>query len=356
MGPVLLAWLGAAQAQDCADAPALVERAADALLAADMDGAGTLRDDAEAALVCGEPVAPTTLARMWVVEGVLAFLAGDEAGARLALVAAQRTDPGVWDPRYGQDLTALWSDLGDAPPPEGTVALSPALGEGWTVSVDGSEAVLPVTLPEGVHAVQVHHGGQVAFGQVVRALADETVRISHTLPTTPPEPAADPVAVGPAPVPPEPSVKGTVVVGLGVDVAGGQSLDAVTVEQREPGGKVLVPLEVGAALVGPGLWLRGAASLGPLLGGSYLFRTTTGAGKSPVAVGGHLAGGPRVGALDLGLLVGVQWPARIPTRLVVSLPLGELPLRLEARAGVNVVTDRPVEGAGAVSVQFQPWR
>jgi hypothetical protein len=345
-------WLAIALGQTCETVDGLVDRMRDAVLEADFAGANELRDRAEAGLRCGEPVTPEVLGRYWVVSGVLAWLDGDHDGARRRLDAGMALAPGAWDPLYGEELTGVWSALED-PVGEGTLVVSPALGEGWSLVVDGAPASTPLVVRPGLHVVQVHAHGGVALGEIVLVPAGDTVRVSHTLPAVAPQPAvvAPPVAPGPAPSPA--AVGASLVLGVGVDVAAGQRL--TDADRAEPAGKVHVPVELGVVVEGGGLWFRSVAALGPMLGGSYLFANEQGEASSPVAVGGHVAAGPRLGDVRVGVSAGVQWPSRIPLRAVVSVPLGDSPLRVEARAGVNIATGDRVEGAGTVHLAFVPW-
>lgn len=343
-------WWTLAAAQTCESVEELGSRMVDEVLEANLEGASELGRRAEVALACGEVVAPEVLGKLWVVSGVLAWFDGRTDEARRLLVAGQALAPGAWDPRFGQELTGVWSEI-EPSSGEGIILLRPELGEGWQVAVDGGADAR--TVPAGLHLFQVHDAGAVQFGKVVYVPPGETVALSHTLPSVPPSKRVIEAPLPGAPTPSEGAVAASLSVGVGVDLAGGSRLDSEGF--TEPSGKLSVPVELGVRVEGGGLWFRSAAAMGPLVGGSYLYASDGVASRSVLGVGGHVAGGLQVGAIDLGLLAGVQWPSRIPVRAVVGLPLGEAPLRLEARAGLNIATGSRVEGAGTLNLCYLPW-
>jgi hypothetical protein len=284
---------------------------------------------------------------LWLVEGVLAGLQGDDASATLAFAAARRTEAAVWDDAFGADLAALWAaaEPGD---PTGLVELLPEVQAPWVVHVDGQVAELPAALPAGLHAVQVHHDGVVRFGQMLRVIEGDTVRISHTLPASPKGLAAPGVPL------PAPRQRVSFVAAVGISSAFGSSLDGGPLG-KESAAKLLTPVEVGLQAEGADLWVRGALSAGPSLTGPFLYARDAEAAKSPVAVGGHVAAGPVIGTTRLGVLAAAQWPGRIPLRAVVALPLGDLPIRFEGRAGVNFATERTPEPGFDALITYVPW-
>ena len=346
----LLLLSAAAYAADCRPTTELTDAARQALLVADLDAARSQLDQAADALACGAVADPRTLSGLWIVEGVLAALEGREEDALAPLHAASALAPDAWDDVWGEPLRLLWERAKPGPEGTGVLDLVPPVGAGWTVYVDGAETVLPASLPTGLHAVQVGAGGVVHPGVVVLVPAGDQTHVSHLLPAVPPQPEV--------PVEPTPPLRAGPFVGLGLDGSVGDPVAAEALDRSEPGAKLVVPLELGGVVRAGPAWLRGTAALGPLLGGAWVYRkgqdVDAEAGRSPIAVGATLALGGTLGPVDLGASFGAQWPSRLPARLLASVRLGELPLRLEGRGGLNVVTDRPAEPAFGLSFAYAP--
>jgi hypothetical protein len=344
----LLLLIATARAADCRPIDEIGASARQALLVADLDGAREQLAQVEHALGCGAVADPATLARLWLVEGVFAALDGREEEALVPLHAARVLDPGVWDDVWGESLRALWDRAAPGAEGSGVVDLVPPVAAPWAVFVDGRASSLPATLPAGLHAVQIGAEDVVHHGVVVLVAAGEQTHVSHLLPNVPPRPAPPPA--------PAPALSGSPFAGLALEGAVGDPVSAPTLDPTEPGAKLVLPVELGAVLRAGPAWLRGTAAVGPLLGGAWVYRKGQAVdaepGRSPVAVGATLALGATVGRVDLGASFGAQWPSRLPARLVASLPLGALPLRLEGRGGLNVVTDRPAEPAFGLSFAY----
>ncbi|MEQ1505893.1 MAG: hypothetical protein ABMB14_26900, partial [Myxococcota bacterium] len=92
----------------------------------------------------------------------------------------------------------------------------------------------------------------------------------------------------------------------------------------------------------------------PLLNGDYLHDDAFGDTSSPTALGVDLAGGASGGLGDMGLLVGYQWPDRVPVRGVVAGRLPRWPVQLEGRLGMNAAAGRSPEPAFDLVVAVIP--
>lgn len=174
----LTLWLGRAAAAGCPDLDASIEVAVQDILAADPDGADRALAAAEQACGCAE-VGPEQVARYLLVRGATAEFMQPGSGVRL-LASARATDPAVWEPRFGEDLHAVWASA--TVDGAGTMALDVASGEGW---VDGARvADWPHEARAGWHVVQILPvgGGQPVFGRTVNLPAGESAVVQSGLP------------------------------------------------------------------------------------------------------------------------------------------------------------------------------
>lgn len=181
-----LALLGTASA--CPSFDRLVVRATDALLVGDVPTASATLAEAEAAMGC-QPIGTDQLARFWMTEGVAMALAGaPDADQRFA--AARRVSPGVWDPRFGRELTARF----DAATETGRATLDLDTGRD-RARVDGRAVeAWPAAVSSGLHLVQVVEE-EVRYARILALAPGEDALVATGLPeagtaTLPPPPEA----------------------------------------------------------------------------------------------------------------------------------------------------------------------
>lgn len=135
---------------------------------------------AEEAFGCSALPDQELLARLWLTEGVLLTLQGDEPGSQRAFSAARRLAPDLWREDYGDELRARWEA---APVAEGRgrIELHP-LPKDALVGLDGSFAKPPLKPPPGLHLVQVFPPERPAvFGRVVDLPPGEVLDVSTGL-------------------------------------------------------------------------------------------------------------------------------------------------------------------------------
>ena len=327
------------------------------MISADLFAARSRLSEVEESLACGGLARPDELARLWLLEGALATFSGDTQSAADAFRAAAEVEPGRFIEDLGPQIRAAYeAALAERSTGLGTLFVEPTLA-GWTLAIDGTPTTSPIATPEGLHVVQVGPTpDEVVFARVIHAIADLTIVIETGLepvllrdpPQTNPRTTPDAVIVPkPRPEPPL-TVAWLASAGLGLGV--GERLDHPL--GTEPALKPVVPLETGIRLGFQDGWVRAACGAGPLLTGRYLYTSEDQPRTSPVWLGGHLGGGWASEDLSAGALVSLQWPGRIGLRGLAALPLGDLPLELEGRAGLNVTTARAPEGALELLVTF----
>lgn len=179
-GIAVTLWLrsGIASAVACPDLDAALETAVQDILAADPEGASTSIAAAEQACGCATQ-RPDQLARYLLVRGATAEFVAPGSGVRL-LASARALDASVWEPRFGDDLRAVWASATvdgrgamtlDVPAYVGRVDGAPV--ESW-----------PVEIPAGWHVVQVLPTAEAlpVFGRAVNLPAGESAVVGTGLP------------------------------------------------------------------------------------------------------------------------------------------------------------------------------
>jgi len=340
---------------ECEDHTVLVDQAVEAILVADLDTASAKLQSAETALGCGSVAQPPSLARQWLVEGVLLDFGGEDPTSSFA--AARRVAPDVWIDALGAKFRASYdgADTGEGTDPTRLEA-SPELGESWVAHLDGKPITLPHDVVPGLHVIQVADSeGTVHFGTIVFTIEGSTQKVEHGLPqeVTPIAEEHDTTVA-----PPESPVDSQLWVHLGggIHTAFGEPLTSqIPDAPNEPGMKLTVPLEAGIGWAAEPVWLRAVVGLAPMVGGRYLYATEEGPGSSPVALRGTLTGGFTLPFGDLGVMGGISWPSRLTLALVMAIPLSaDLPLVLEPRVGLNVPTERSAEPALGITFVYAP--
>jgi hypothetical protein len=196
----LFAW--AAWADPCEDPAARVEAAEKAVVAGRLADAEVDLGAAEDAFGCSSPPTATLLARMWLAEGAMLSLSGDEQGATDSFSAAHRVDPTFWSLSYGVVLRKAWEETAKQDPGRSRVRLDPVPVHlvGW---LDGKVVAFPAEAAAGLHLVQVGpEGGPARYGRVVFLPAGDELVVLHGL-REPPEPV---VAIAPGPAAPPPGI------------------------------------------------------------------------------------------------------------------------------------------------------
>ena len=196
--------IAAAFATDCADPVALVDDTEQAILEARWDDAWDLLDSTEVALGCSDAPSPRTLARLWIAEGVLHASTGDNASADDAFSAAARMDADAWNPDFGPAMKARFDATRGRQPVPGRIELRPEL-ERFVGLIDGQVESFPVSVPAGLHLVQVGPEGEaMRFAKLLFLPPGENAVIDHGVDETLPESPviATPTVPGPPPTPP----------------------------------------------------------------------------------------------------------------------------------------------------------
>ncbi|MCB9675483.1 MAG: hypothetical protein H6737_10230 [Alphaproteobacteria bacterium] len=361
----LLLILATAFGADC-DPSAALDAARDSVLALDLEGGRAKLQEVEDAFACG-PATNDQIARFWIVTGSLASFEGDEASRDEALRAARAASTTLWIDAFGDELKAVWSGIAAG---EGSATLRLSdLPEGYLVKVDGAVrdgGTLEVT--PGLHLIQAT-GGDHVFGRVVRATEGDDISLPTGLPELPkqvavapdPVPAPDPVKPEPKPKPDKPprepgDVKLVAIhVGLGVGALVGPGFDLADVV--EPAAKIGPLVEVGAVVrPAESAWARVALGADIALGSRFVYLAGDDTGKSlPLAPALMVSGGLTVAEkIDVGALVGLQLPSRVPLRAVAAYGITDM-IRVEARGGVNLIGEQTVEnGARTGSMVVEP--
>ena len=322
-----------------------------AVLQEDVEAARQSLAEAVEAWACSGVADRQALGRYWLIDGATGWLAGESMAANDAFAAARNVSPNVWLSDLSPEVREIYLS---AQPPEGRGALlfNPPLGvrEVW---VDGAQLVGPAEVGAGAHLVQVGDGfGQVVFAEHVWVGPSVSVRVQTGLPPIEAKDLIDPV------VPMSPDSFETdpphlvVQVLTGVGVAFGEELQSE--EATEPATRFTVPLELGVGLrserflgrlhVGT-RWLANGRFLGAA--DDRTIAPRFGADLSASAAGVFGLG-------HAGVLAGAQWPGRLAVRAVSGVLVAD-GFVAEARAGLNVPTDRGVEAAVSVHLgaEFQ---
>lgn len=342
-------WATAAVAADC-DPNESVVRGLQAWLAKDAPGARVALDEAVVAYGCSPIAEPQTLARYWLLDGVLLAAAGEREESTGSFAAARRVAPDVWLQQLGPEPRTAWSTA-EAPPGTGTIRVDPLPPRGllW---FDGVSAESP-EVPAGLHLVQVGAPDrpEAFFATVVWVDPSVSVRVevppvpvpAASVPVIPvPVVAPEPLATYPALPEPDPAIRLEVHALTGASAALGTA-DAHQGD-REPQFKVAVPLDLGIGVAGGLGFARLQFGGAFLVDGRYLARTADGeaiARTTRFDVGAAAGLGDSV---RVGIAGGVQWPSRIAGRLLLGWsPIA--PLVGELRLGANFTTAQEIEPA-----------
>jgi hypothetical protein len=322
-----------------------VADAAVALDGLDVDRAAVQLAAARDDLDCGAFVDPAALAGLWLAEGRLAALTGDDGIAILDFEAAHRLTPSLDVKGQGDPIEALYAQALASPADPVSIELASPLSSPWAVAIDGAEVrAWPAQVPRGLHVVQIGDGAdRVLFARVVRVEPGAVAQIDHGLPERPP------------PLPPVPlDVTASGELGVSADFAFGKSQSTYVdgEELAEPAAKLLLPVDVAATVTIGKVWTRLGAQIGPLVGGEFVYGDVDVPGSQAWAWGVDLSAGRTFGAQRLGLLVGARLPSRALLRAVGDLALGDTGLMLEGQAGINAPTQRPIEPALSVGIRY----
>jgi hypothetical protein len=331
----------------------LLDEGEKALFAADFGTTETKLRALEGALSCGPLAEVELLARMWLLEGAWYTRQGAPDQGADSFRAAARISAATWVSGYGSELRAAYeSAIASSAAGSTTLVVEPDIFR-WIGAIDGEVTRFPATVAPGLHLVQVGASeSDVRFSRIVVAFPDSPVVVVTGLhePTgTEVRPAPAPVA-GPAPR----KVVQHPPLALHAAVGASASFGADP-EGDETGAKLAIPLEAGVVWhpINP-LWTRVALTGGPLLTGAYPWTDGDVATTSPSLLGAHAAGGFAANQGGLGLLAGWQWPGRAAIRGVLYGALPKVPIRVEARIGLNVPTAGTPETAIDLFVDVVP--
>ncbi len=172
--PALLLLVSPARAacDDPAEKVSLVEQA---VLDARFDDARDHLAQAEAAFGCTGTADNTLLARLWLAEGAMAHIEGDERSRDQAFASAARVAPDTWTTAFGDDLRTAWEAAAAAPRGQGQLQLE-GLDDGAVAMVDGQPMQVPAELDSGLYLVQADaKGGPPVFARIVLVPDDQTL-------------------------------------------------------------------------------------------------------------------------------------------------------------------------------------
>lgn len=175
---------------------ALEDQAVRALNYMDFAAAGTALVAAQTAAVCAtEPVPSTVLARTWYLQGMLAFVDGDEALAEQHWSAALVFNPGLqWDDAFEPSGKPVFESRRESSQRSASATVVLVPDEQHTLYVDGVPRFTgPNPLPGGRHLVQLGAQGP-GFWMTVPGGQRSTVVIPALLPEDPSEALARPAA------------------------------------------------------------------------------------------------------------------------------------------------------------------
>ncbi|MCB9674730.1 MAG: hypothetical protein H6737_06410 [Alphaproteobacteria bacterium] len=231
----MIALIGAALAADapppCPAVPPLLDAATAALVEVETSTAQARMDEAEEALLaCREIFDPLTLGRLWLLEGALRSVEGDEPAANDAFAASGRVAPEAWQDVFGPTIRGQYELARVRDPGASVLDLLPELGanRAW---VDGAPVEgAPIETTGGLHALQIADPtGVVLFSQVLWLAPEERMALETGVPTA----ARIDTVEAPVPVavaPPKKRVDPLLVSGAGAVAVGGALL-AVSFER-----------------------------------------------------------------------------------------------------------------------------
>lgn len=349
---LLIALAGPAQAQDC-DPELHLADALDRVAEVDFTGARASLTRAETAFACGDLAGSGLVARLWLIEGALDALDGDEEGAARAWQSASAAAPGLWVDALGPRMRARFDAAVAATPdvPFGTLRID---ASGYDIAVDGKRSGGLLEVPAGYHLIQVAEpGGSVRYARVARIRSGQTTVISPSLAPRMTEPEPEPVAAVPEPEPSSAPAAVRGQLGLGTRVLLGQSLTGArgsgAGNASEPSTKILIPVEGSVVIAVEPAWARATVAVAPLAGGELLFAGTDGLAGTRLAVLGAIAGGATAGPVLLGAEGSLLYPGRLALLGVAGIELGS-GFAVEVRGGPSLPTERRVEPTVALAV------
>jgi hypothetical protein len=189
---LLIAWASAAWA--CEDAGALVAELETAVVEARLEHGEALLSRIEASYGCSDLASEEVLGRMWLAEGVLLSMGGDEAGAQQSFAAAARVAPAGWRNEYGTRFQSQYEAARGLPSPgAANIHLTPFLG-GNVGAIDGRRVDFPAEVSGGLHLIQAGpKPGPMAFSRIALLSEGEELTLQTGLPM--PAPLSTPAAV-----------------------------------------------------------------------------------------------------------------------------------------------------------------
>ena len=175
MGIWLLTALASMARAACEDPGVLVVDLEKAVLEARMEDAADLLKRMEVAFSCGPVAPPGVLGRMWLAEGVMLSLQGDDEMDSFA--AAARVAPNSWREEYGVRFAERYQEAGRREESYGNIGLEPPLVT-YVGAVDGQVVDFPVRALGGLHLLQVGPAaGPMAFSKVFLLSENENLQL-----------------------------------------------------------------------------------------------------------------------------------------------------------------------------------
>jgi len=334
----------------CPDRAAQLDLLEQSVVGADFAAVPQRIDDVIYAMGCGPVATAEELADLWNGEGAYLALAGETEAAVDSFQAAKRVAPDGWNEVYGSALKKAW-EAAPAPATSGEIDVDPR-PHWWSVYLDG-ELVddLPVAAPTGLHVVQIGPGPDDIRAAKLLYLRPDAVAVAAHEQEEGPRPAPQPAPVDPG----QAEVDAELVEAgppLSTSVAAGGAVALGRSEGVSSAAQLATPVETGAIARFGSSWARLCVAASLRLGSRWVFEDGQAASSTPAGLGMHGAGGAHTAQGDVGVLLGYQWPGRVPVRILYAAPLGDGHLQLEGRLGMNV--GRGAEPAAEVLLAFRP--
>ncbi len=162
---LLLATL--ALADDCPDAERKIAEAEQDVVSFYLQDAANFAAESVVGFGCSTKATPNQVARLFQVHGMIRFLQDDIDGASRAFLSARQVDASLWNEDYGGKAREVFDAAsGSASSAPASVTVK-GLSDGDWLVVNGAIKSQPLSLPPGMHLVQVGSGGASRFAKII---------------------------------------------------------------------------------------------------------------------------------------------------------------------------------------------